>query len=214
MRRINRYIPITIQNYLYERRESRVNQEELRQWESVGCPVPPPHQAKQKIIEKYARQYGCSILIETGTYLGDTIFSQRANFESIISIELSQRLFKAAVRRFRNYGHIRLMNGNSGELLPGIMSGVDKRALLWLDGHYSGGLTARGETESPVFSELDAIFSNNKLKHVILIDDARLFIGKRDYPTMEELDAFISRPGVGYHRTVESDIIILTNISF
>jgi hypothetical protein len=96
MRRINRYIPIRIQNYFYEKKEAVLNQEEFKLWESGGRPVPPPHSAKQKIIEKYARQYSCNILIETGTFLGDTVFSQKDNFSQIISIELSSRFYKAA----------------------------------------------------------------------------------------------------------------------
>jgi hypothetical protein len=90
------------------------------------------------------------------------------------------------------------------------MSGIKSRSLLWLDGHYSGRLTARGETESPVFKELDAIFGNNDPLHVILIDDARLFIGKRDYPTIDQLDAYIKEKNRNYKISIESDIIILT----
>jgi len=212
MRHINRYIPITIQNYFYEKRESRLNLEELKRWESDGCPVPPPHSAKQKIIEKYATAFSCSVLIETGTYLGDTVYSQKENFHRIISIELSNKLFKAAKWRFRKYSHIKVLHGNSGDILPEIMPGINKRSLFWLDGHYSSGLTARGEKESPVFRELEAIFGNNSLLHIILIDDARLFIGKRDYPTMDEFVAFINLKSQGYKSTIDSDIIILTPV--
>lgn len=210
MRRINRYIPIRFQNYFYEKKPFSKNQEELKLWESKGCPVPPPHLAKQRIIEKYARLACCQVLIETGTYLGDTIFSQKDNFKRIISIELSEKLYKAAKRRFKKYSGIEILFGNSGELLPGIMPEITTRALLWLDGHYSGGLTAKGETESPVFKELDAIFSNNAPKHVVLIDDARLFIGQRDYPTMNELESYVKSKDPDYKITTESDIIILT----
>jgi len=209
MRRINRFIPIRIQNYFYEKKESFLNQDELRKWESNGCPIPPPHLAKQRIIEKYAKQHSCINLIETGTYLGDTVYSQRNNFRNIISIELSTRFYRAAKRRFRNYSHVKICFGNSGEVLQEIMSGINGRSLFWLDGHFSGGLTAKGETESPVFKELDAIFNNNDPLHVILIDDARLFIGKRDYPTFEELDAYIKRKNPYYEMDIESDIIIL-----
>ena len=209
MRRINRYIPLRIQNYLHERKEAFLNQEEYELWESNGSPVPPPHLAKQKVIEKYAKQYLCPTLIETGTYLGDTIYSQKDNFSNIISVELSQRFFKAAKTRFKKYSHIRICFGNSGELLSEIMPGITSRSLIWLDGHYSGRLTARGETESPVFKELDAIFKNNELLHVILIDDARLFIGKRDYPTIDELEAFVKEHNGNYKLRTESDIIVI-----
>jgi hypothetical protein len=209
MRRINRYIPFRIQNYFHERKEAFLNQEEYKLWESNGYPVPPPHSAKQKVIEKYAKQYSCTTLIETGTYLGDTIYSQKNNFTNIISIELSSRFFKAARTRFKKYSHIRICFGNSGELLPEIMPGIRNRSLIWLDGHYSGRLTARGDTESPVFKELDAIFNNNELLHVILIDDARLFIGKRDYPTIDELEACVKEHNSNYKLGTESDIIVI-----
>jgi hypothetical protein len=208
MRRINRYIPVRIQNYFHEKKEDFQNQEEFKMWESGGCPVPPPHSAKQKVIEKYAKQYSCSTLIETGTYLGDTIYSQRDNFSNIISIELSSRLYKAARIRFKKYPHIRICFGNSGELLPEIMTGIKNRCLIWLDGHYSGGLTARGDTESPVYKELVAIFKNNDPLHVILIDDARLFIGKRDYPTIDQLEAYVKELNSSYSLVTESDIIV------
>lgn len=210
MRRINRYIPIRIQNYFYERKEAFLNQAEYKRWESNGYPIPPPHSAKQKIIQKYAQQNLCNTLVETGTYLGDTVYSQRENFSRIISIELSSRLFKAAQNRFRNYTHIKILYGNSGKVLPEIMPGITSRSLFWLDGHYSSGKTARGERESPVFEELQAIFSSNELCHVILIDDARLFNGKRDYPTIEELETYIYEKNPDYNISLESDILILT----
>jgi hypothetical protein len=212
MRRINRYIPIQLQNYFYEKKEKLLNQEELRQWKLQGCPIPPPHSAKQKIISSYAKLYNCDVFIETGTYLGDTIFSQKNNFSKIISVELSKKLFKAASKRFKYYPHIKILFGNSGDLLFKIMPDITTRALLWLDGHYSGGLTAKGQTESPVFSELSAVFENNASGHIILIDDARLFIGQRDYPTMAELEAYVKSKNPEYKIEIESDIIILATI--
>lgn len=210
MRRINRYFPIQLQNYLYEKKEPLINQKEIREWESGGCPVPPPHAAKQRIIEELTKLYSCEVFIETGTYLGDTIFSQKGNFKKIISIELAKKLYKSAVRRFKKYSHIQIFWGNSGDLLFKIMPEIKTRALLWLDGHYSGGITAKGKTESPVFKELDAVFSNNNYHHIILIDDARLFIGQRDYPTLEELKAFVKSKDPEYLIKIETDIIILT----
>ena len=90
------------------------------------------------------------------------------------------------------------------------MPEIKTRALLWLDGHYSGGITAKGSIESPVFKELDAVFTNNNHKHVILIDDARLFTGQRDYPTMSELEEFVKNKNPQYNIKIDTDIIILT----
>lgn len=210
MRRINKYLPISIQNYFHEKKAEAIYRTEFENWKADGRPVPPPHAAKQEIIAEIAQRYSCEIFIETGTYLGDTIQSQRNNFRKLISIELSERLFNAASRRFRKYSEIQIYLGNSGDVLNRIMPEIGSRALLWLDGHYSGGITAKGKTECPVFRELDAVLSNNRLSHIVLIDDARLFIGKRDYPTMDELREFVNRKSQGYKVKIDTDIIMLT----
>jgi hypothetical protein len=44
--------------------------------------------------------------------------------------------------------------------------------MFWLDRHYSGGFTAKGEKDCPIIEELDAISNGSHLKHSILIDDA------------------------------------------
>jgi hypothetical protein len=81
--------------------------------------------------------------------------------------------------------------------------------LFWLDGHYSGGATARGHKDCPVLEELDAIF-NSPFEHVIYIDDARLFTGKDDYPTLEALKAYVHDRKPGYTMDVVNDCIRLT----
>jgi len=63
--------------------------------------------------------------------------------------------------------------------------------LFWLDAHYSGGKTARGKIDTPIMKELEAIFKYSKYDHVLLIDDANLFNGKNDFPTLDKLREFI-----------------------
>ena len=43
--------------------------------------------------------------------------------------------------------------------------------------------------------------------HVILIDDARLFTGRDDYPTLAELEEQIARQGRGHQVFVADDIV-------
>jgi 16S rRNA A1518/A1519 N6-dimethyltransferase RsmA/KsgA/DIM1 with predicted DNA glycosylase/AP lyase activity len=66
-----------------------------------GCPNPPPHLAKQNAIAAYHEKYGHSVLVETGTYLGDMVEAQKRRFKKIISIELGVELCKKAQKRFR-----------------------------------------------------------------------------------------------------------------
>ena len=143
---------------LFRKNIIRSEEEIIEQWEKEGKPVPPPHLVKQKAIEEHKKKFDLSILVETGTYLGDMVEAQRNNFKKIYSIELSEKLFRKTVNRFKPYPHIQLLLGDSGAKLNEIVPGLDQPALFWLDGHYSGGITALGSKECPVPEELQAIF--------------------------------------------------------
>jgi hypothetical protein len=81
--------------------------------------------------------------------------------------------------------------------------------LFWLDGHYSAGITARGDIATPISLELEAILSHPVKSHVILIDDARDFTGKDSYPFLDNLLHKIRVDG-NYSVEVTTDIIRLT----
>lgn len=184
------------------------HEEELAEWEKNGRPSPPPHIVKQITIEEYQKKFDLKILVETGTYLGDMIEAQRNNFEKIYSVELSKKLFQRATKRFKSYPHVTILNGDSGIVLNKLLTEIDKPTLFWLDGHYSEGITAKGTKECPVIEELAAILKSD-LYHIILIDDARLFNGTRDYPTLDEIKQIFEKNNRTYSLTVKDDIIRL-----
>ncbi len=176
------------------------------QWLARGKPVPAPHLAKRLIIEDFARKHRLNVFVETGTYLGDMVWGLRGIFKRIYSIELSDDLYRKAKSRFQRCPNVILLNGNSGELIKDVLAGLSEPALFWLDGHYSGGITARGTLETPIKSELKQIFDHSfSTKHVILIDDARCF-GVGDYPRIEPLKDWAASRGYG-HFKVTDDII-------
>lgn len=184
-------------------------QQELADWERQGRPSPPPHIVKQKAIEEYRKHYDLSNFVETGTYLGDMVEAVREKFKTLYSIELSKKLHNRVSRRFKQYKHIHLLQGDSAVRLKEIISQLTSPAIFWLDGHYSGGMTAKGEKECPVREELAAIFTSD-LPHVILIDDARLFNGTHDYPDMPELATIVQKTGRSYTIETTDDIIRIT----
>ena len=49
-------------------------------------------------------------------------------------------------------------------------------------------VTARGSLETPVVRELACILCHSVADSVVLIDDARSFVGNESYATIEELD--------------------------
>ncbi len=157
------YVPQVVLNQLKKLRSKKQYQE----WKKNGCPSPPPHIVKQMTIAEYQRKYGYTILIETGTYMGDMVEAQKSNFKKIFSIELGIDLFEKAQKRFKNEKNIAIVQGDSGKVLPQILKNLYEPAIFWLDGHYSAGITAKGDKNSPIFEELNAILNNKQFKHII-----------------------------------------------
>ena len=128
-----------------------------KNYEDSSLPAP---EEKAAIINEYAQKYNCYNLIETGTYLGDTIEAMKHNFKRLYSIELSQKLYKKACKRFENDIHIKLYQGDSKDVLPVILEEINEKTLFWLDGHYSAGITAKADKDTPILEELEAIYNS------------------------------------------------------
>lgn len=188
--RTQRLIKRILPNDLKEKYQRKINANTIAGWEKSDKPSPPPHVIKVRTIEQFQGKTGYRVLVETGTFMGDMIFSQLHNFDQIYSIELSEQYWKNAKELFKDYPHVNLLQGDSGIKMYELIKGLKQSSIFWLDGHYSGGDTAMGEKKSPIYEELKAIFSSS-LKHCLLIDDARLFDGTEDYPTLKELKSFI-----------------------
>lgn len=179
----------------------------IRQWIEQGRPIPPPNELKQRVVKAYGTAFAIRTLIETGTYLGTMVAATKDHFAQIISIELGQQLYQQAKAVFAPYRHITLVHGDSGEVLPDILRPITERCLFWLDGHYSGGITAKGKESTPILKELDHILNHPVRDHVILIDDARLFVGQDDYPPLEALKQYLLGRRPGWTFLVADDII-------
>ena len=112
-------------------------------------------------------------------------------FGRIYSIELSNELYEKAKRRFADDDRIKIIHGDSGIELGKLIASLDQPALFWLDGHYSGGETAKGDKDTPIYEELTHIFNSQQRGHVVIIDDARCFGTDPAYPSIDELSKFI-----------------------
>ena len=188
-----------IEDYWYKKK--------YQKWALLGKPIPPPHFVKQMIVKAYANMYGTDIFVETGTYLGEMVDAVKYNFNKIYSIELSPELYDKAENKFSKYKQISIFEGDSSKILPEILNEIEDPCLFWFDAHYSAGITARGEKETPVMEELKHIFKHPIEKHVILIDDARCFIGQNDYPALKELKELVLNRYPRSIFEVEDDII-------
>lgn len=169
--------------------------------------IPPLPSVKQRIVKKYAKNFSIRILIETGTYLGDMVEATRNVFDKIYSIELDKNLYNRAKKKFSKSSHITIIKGDSSKNISLVIEKISEPCLFWLDAHYSGGITARGDKETPIMQELDHIFNHHVRNHVVLIDDARLFVGKKDYPSLRKLKKFVLKKHPALVFKVKDDII-------
>ena len=106
------------------------------------------------------------------------------HFDRIISIELGEDLYRNAVRKFAHEPKVQLIRGDSAIRMDEVVQGLDGNVVFWLDGHYSEGITARGDQDCPIIEELHSIIVRRCVYEyeglfVILIDDARLFDGDK-----------------------------------
>jgi hypothetical protein len=159
----------------------------LAAWNRGGRVSNPPQLYKYSVIKEYAARHGLRLFIETGTNFGDAVQATIKVFDRIYSIELGDELFQKAFHRFRRSPHVTILHGDSGKVLKTLLPKVELPAVFWLDGHYSGGITARGDKDTPIVSELESILIHPVKKHVVLIDDARCFDGSNGYPTVSEI---------------------------
>jgi hypothetical protein len=106
--------------------------------------------------------------------------------------------------------HIEALRGDSSRVLVGVVPSIDSKALYWLDGHYSAGITGFGESHCPIMAELAAIYGFARAPFVIVIDDARCFGTDPAYPTLSAVcESIASLSGRRDAVTIENDMIIV-----
>lgn len=166
--------------------------------------VIPKYSEKRAIILDYKERYKSNTMVETGTYIGDTVEMMRSHFKNVYSIELSEEFAARAQKRFAACNNVTILQGDSGVVLKQIYSNLEQPVLFWLDGHYSGVIhvdgqdmaTGRGEFDTPIVQELEGLLKDGIRNNVILIDDARLFVGKDGYPKYEDLLRIVGKLGI------------------
>lgn len=186
-------------------------------------PVPTPRETiflpaedRVEVIRYYARRFHVRDFVETGTSVGATTTAVLTDFGRIDTVELDQWLYEQARNNFAEYEWVSCWQGDSGVLLPQILAARGDPVLFWLDGHYCGPGSAHGDLDTPIRAELVAALKA-PAGSVILIDDARVFVGGaehdlephyRDYPSLDWVRETAEKAGFSYE--LRDDIIRLT----
>lgn len=156
---------------------------------------------------------GLRAFIETGTFRGGTAGWAAEHFERAVTIEAYQPYFERAAAARGDRPNLRFVFGDSRIELGRILAGEPEPALIWLDAHWCGNreMSAGTPGECPLREELEAIRAYG-VKHVILIDDARLFVegpppphDPAQWPTFEEIRSLLPP---GYTALLYQDVIV------
>ena len=205
--------------------------------ETTGVPL--------KMIKKIIKGFNVPYFIETGTAGAYSIVEASEYFKTCHTIELiegrtpthkeeivydkdvideeSGEVIKKADPTIADHvfteikypENITFHVGDSTDILPKINKEVsDNYAVYWLDAHYSDpDPSPDGCIECPIVAELEAI-SDNK-KSIIVIDDARLFLGTpppplkpNEWVCIQSLFIAIEHFFTNHHITIIDDYVV------
>jgi len=180
------------------------------QWAERGYAAPSPHFIKQECLLRNG--FPSASWVETGTFLGQTTQLLARHAAKVYSIEPEPKLFARAQKLFRSQKHVEILNGTSENVFPYLLPRLRGDVNFWLDGHYSAGITFKGEQDTPILDELASISLNLDSfgKICVLIDDIRCFNPLlpeySTYPSLDTLVAWAIEHKLSWH--IEHDIFI------
>lgn len=152
--------------------------------------VSPPAIAKQRHLLNTFKSRNHRIFVEAGTYKGQTTAFFIPHADQVISVELHDGLFAAAQKRFALQPNVTLVHGDSLVEIPKIVANCSSAPLVFLDGHFSGAGTAKGQEMEPAESTLGRLADVAPAGTTIVIDDLRLFgSGLSGFPQLDMITA-------------------------
>jgi len=164
-----------------------------------------------ELLQTILETYRPTRFIETGSGAGHTAALAAGYFRRVDTIELYPDTYQRAYRRLRPFANVVLHLGNSPNVLAQMLPDLREPALFWLDAHWACG--PRLAPECPLLEELRAI-NGTRGRHVILIDDARLFTDAPpaphdpgQWPTLDEIQRLVTAWQDGSRLAVQDDVI-------
>ena len=148
------------------------------------------YQQIQKVYKKYPEYNNINCFVETGTYMGGTIFPMSRHFKKLYTIEISPKAYQFCVdsANKKKITNIKFLLGDSFYKLKEVASEINEPAIYFLDGHVTEngtGMTGRGKLDVPLMRELEVINVKHKKPAIIFVDDYRLFGMNKSEETAE-----------------------------
>jgi len=171
------------------------------------------------LVKVLQDKYEIPFLVETGTASGQSSLEAFRFFDKIWTIELIPER-----PEFPNkVGRIISLIGDSTTLLPNVISELLERkggkerqwVLFYLDAHYSDDVpNETGYPECPLLKEIECV-AEYGYESIIIIDDARLFLGQpphphnpEEWPSILEIFTLLKEKFPYHHITITDDYIL------
>jgi hypothetical protein len=170
-----------------------------------------PHSyTKFRQIKSLKKRTNASSFVETGTYLGVTTKRCAPIFNQVYTIELDKQLAEQAQSFLSNNKNVEVIQGDALKVLPHLLEREEiNDALVFLDGHFSGGITACGEIPEPGIEEIKILAQHKDKISCIVVDDFRSFGTESTFPTKFELLKAAEEYFPDYEITVHLDQLII-----
>lgn len=154
------------------------------------------------------------VFVETGTNQAETAVWASERFERVITIEAHGPFYQRATESFGDRKNIQFLKGDSRTHIKNLLASLTKPAIFWLDAHWCGEHTFGKNEECPVVGELE-LLNTSKVPHIVLIDDARLFLAPppvphdaSHWPDITTICEILSKGDKKRYVVVHEDVII------
>jgi hypothetical protein len=155
----------------------------------AGLVAAPSDRAKRRFLLRLFKERDHKLLVESGTFLGGTVEYFLPHARRIVSVEIEPRLYEAAQNRFKSSPSVELVLGDALEEIPRVLAGVSDPPLVYLDGHFTGGVnTEPGRFVEPAPGILEQLATLGLPPGTtVVVDDLRLFGRGDGFPGVDEL---------------------------
>jgi hypothetical protein len=183
-------------------------------YKMATCQMINPHSyLKYLTIDRARRDTNGRTFVETGTFLGGTAYRCSKVFERVYTIELDTELARRARQNLAGCQNVEVIQGDAMVELEKVFAARPvERAVVFLDGHFSGEMTAKGDIEEPAILELQVLEKHRNQISAIVIDDFRNFGEEPGHPPKWELLRAIDchLPRADFNVQIQNDQVIIT----
>lgn len=176
--------------------------------ETVKMPLAEGGYLRNSFLAKLKEVFSPDEFFETGTYHGQTTIEASCIFKKVYTVELSPKLYTKGVQSFMPFPNIYPFLDESQRFLKQVLPQSNGRKIFWLDAHYMSNIGARGEKETPILEELEAIKASDIKDGIIMIDDMRYaYTTGKPYPPLTEICNALLAINPSYHLALLGDVL-------